>query len=69
MKFEIKNRFTGCVQVVLQGKNLRDAGTILGSNLPGQKARIKLMLALSITNDVKIIKEMFERDVYTKSYK
>jgi len=51
------------------GKNLRNAGAIFGSNLPGQKARIKLMLALSITDDVQKIKEMFERDVYTKSYK
>jgi len=51
------------------GKNLRNAGAIFGSNLPGQKARIKLMLALSITDSVEIIKQMFERDVYTKSYK
>jgi len=51
------------------GKTLTNLGSILGSNLPGQKARIKLMLALSITSDIKTIKDIFERNVYTKSYK
>lgn len=51
------------------GKTLRDTGAIFGSNLPGQKSRIKLMLALSVTNDIQKIREMFERNVYTKSYK
>lgn len=51
------------------GKTLRDIGAIFGSNLPGQKSRIKLMLALSVTKDMEKIREMFERNVYTKSYK
>ncbi len=43
------------------GKHLRDlGGVIFGKNLPGQKARIKLMLILSITNDMEIIKKLFE---------
>lgn len=42
------------------GKHLRDLGVIFGNNLPGQKARIKLMLILSITNDMEKIKDLFE---------
>ncbi|KPU26840.1 asparaginase [Caloranaerobacter sp. TR13] len=46
------------------GKTLRQLGAIFGSNLPGQKARIKLMLALSVTKDINKIKEIFEKDIY-----
>ncbi|MCF6465710.1 asparaginase [Clostridium sp. Cult2] len=42
------------------GKHLRNLGVIFGKNLPGQKARIKLMLILSITNDFNIIRDLFE---------
>ncbi|MCF6459631.1 asparaginase [Clostridium sp. Cult3] len=42
------------------GKHLRDLGVIFGKNLPGQKARIKLMLILSLTKDIDIIKSIFE---------
>lgn len=48
------------------GKNLRNIGAIFGDNLPGQKARIKLMLILSITNDINTIRELFEKDIYSK---
>lgn len=48
------------------GKNLRNAGAIFGDNLPGQKARIKLMLILSITNDINTIREIFEKDIYSE---
>lgn len=48
------------------GKNLRNIGAIFGNNLPGQKARIKLMLLLSIYNDIQTIKDIFEKDIYTK---
>lgn len=48
------------------GKKLRDIGAIFGGNLPGQKARIKLMLILSVTNDINTIREIFEKDIYTK---
>ncbi|RKD26072.1 asparaginase [Caminicella sporogenes DSM 14501] len=48
------------------GKTLRNLGVILGGSLNGQKARIKLMLALSITNDKDKIQEIFEKDFYTK---
>ncbi|NBI06809.1 asparaginase [Senegalia massiliensis] len=44
------------------GKMLRDIGAIFGFNLPGQKARIKLMLALSMTKDINKIKDIFEKD-------
>lgn len=46
------------------GKQLRDLGIIFGSNLNGQKARIKLMLALDYTNDMQAIKEIFEKSLY-----
>lgn len=42
------------------GKHLREMGVILGGNLPGQKARIKLMLALGLTDEVEKIKEIIE---------
>ncbi len=43
------------------GKHLRDLGAILGGNLPGQKARIKLMLLLSVTKDPERIRSAFEK--------
>jgi L-asparaginase len=42
------------------GKQLHDMGVIFGEDLTGQKARIKLMLALGLTNDVGKIRAMFE---------
>ena len=48
------------------GKKLRDLGVIFGGSLNGQKARVKLMLALSSTNDFDEVKEIFEKDYYTK---
>ncbi len=42
------------------GKHLRELGVIFGKNLPGQKARIKLMLILGMTKDLEIIKKIFE---------
>lgn len=46
------------------GKDLRNLGVILGDNLPGQKARIKLILALSQTTNLEEIKQTFEKDLY-----
>lgn len=46
------------------GKMLRDLGAIFGGSLNGPKARIKLMLALSSTDDHDEIKKIFEKDVY-----
>lgn len=46
------------------GKMLRDMGVIFGGNLNGQKARIKLMLALDATHEVEGIKRIFEQDFY-----
>ena len=43
------------------GKHLRNLGVIFGGDLPGQKARIKLMLVLSITRDIETIRNYFER--------
>lgn len=48
------------------GKELRNMGVIFGDNLPGQKARIKLMLALSKTNNFNEIKDIFESGFYYK---
>ncbi len=42
------------------GQMLRDLGVIFGQDLPGPKARIKLMVALGATSDVAQIREMFE---------
>ena len=49
------------------GKMLRDMGCIFGGNLNGQKARIKLMLALASTADHNLIKTIFEKDNYALS--
>ncbi|MGM0395513.1 MAG: asparaginase [Bacillota bacterium] len=46
------------------GKQLRDMGVIFGGNLPGQKARMKLMLILGKTNDYEETKELFESNLY-----
>ncbi|WP_461204485.1 asparaginase [Clostridium sp. DL1XJH146] len=46
------------------GKGLRDMGVIFGNDLPGQKARIKLMLALGKTSDYKEIRNLFEKEFY-----
>lgn len=45
------------------GRHLRNLGVIFGGNLPGQKIRIKLMLALGLTNDIKKIRYIMERDI------
>jgi L-asparaginase len=39
---------------------LRELGVILGGELPGQKARIKLMVALGLTSDLVRLREVFE---------
>jgi L-asparaginase len=42
------------------GQTLREMGVIFGQDLPGQKARIKLMVALGVSSDVGDIRAMFE---------
>jgi L-asparaginase len=42
------------------GQMLRELGVIFGQDLPGPKARIKLMVALGTTSDVAEIRRMFE---------
>ncbi len=46
------------------GKHLRELGVIFGGNLPGQKVRIKLMLALGLTKDMPKIKEIIEQNLF-----
>lgn len=46
------------------GKNLRDLGVIFGDNMQGQKARIKLMVALSYSKDIEFIKSFVEDGLY-----
>lgn len=48
------------------GRQLRDMGVILGDNLSGQKARIKLMIVLGITRNVGEVRQIFEKDLYKK---
>lgn len=45
------------------GKHLRELGILFGGNLPGQKARIKLMLVLGKANNMNQIKELFEYNI------
>ena len=42
------------------GQMLREIGVILGGDLPGPKARIKLMVALGATSDISEIRSLFE---------
>lgn len=42
------------------GRQLREMGLIFGGDLPGPKARIKLMLALGVTTDPAALKRLFE---------
>lgn len=46
------------------GRDLRNLGCIFAGDLPGQKARIKLMLALGKTNNLNEIKDLFEKGIY-----
>ncbi|MEA4848639.1 MAG: asparaginase [Clostridiaceae bacterium] len=46
------------------GKELTKRGVILGDNLPGQKARIKLIVALGRTKNLTEIKDIFEKNYY-----
>ncbi|MDR1774112.1 MAG: asparaginase [Clostridioides sp.] len=46
------------------GRDLRNLGCIFGGDLNGQKARIKLMLAIGKTSDQEQIKSYFENGVY-----
>jgi L-asparaginase len=48
------------------GKQLRELGVIFGENLPGHKARIKLMLALGKTQNYEEIRKIFEGDRYAR---
>ena len=42
------------------GHNLKELGVIFGENLNSQKARIKLVLALGISNDIDYLKKIYE---------
>lgn len=46
------------------GRDLRNLGCIFAGDLPGQKARIKLIVALGKTNNLSEIKDMFEEGIY-----
>ena len=46
------------------GKELTNKGVILGDNLQGQKARIKLIVSLGLTKNVTEIKDIFEKNYY-----
>lgn len=42
------------------GQRLKEMGIIFGQDLPGQKARIKLMVALGYTTELAVIRGLFE---------
>lgn len=46
------------------GKELRRLGVIFADSMPGQKARVKLMLSLGKTNDIGEIRQIFEAGHY-----
>lgn len=46
------------------GRQLRNLKVIFGGDLPGQKARIKLMLALNISTDLDVLQKIIEGDQY-----
>ncbi len=48
------------------GRHLKELGAIFASNLNGQKARIKLMLAIAYSQDYNEIKTLIERDNYER---
>lgn len=55
--------FNGIVQDIYSyeggGKRLKEMGIVFSNGLSGQKARIKLMVGLEVTTDMKKIQEMF----------
>lgn len=46
------------------GKELRNMGVIFGDNMQGQKARIKLMVALSFNKDYNFVRKFMEENLY-----
>lgn len=48
------------------GKMLSNAGVIFGGDLTGQKAKIKLMLALTVFDNYEDVKNVFEEEYYRK---
>ncbi|NLK93786.1 MAG: asparaginase [Clostridiales bacterium] len=46
------------------GLNLRNIGVIFGDNMQGQKARIKLMVAISYNNNMDFVKSYMEEGLY-----
>jgi L-asparaginase len=59
-----KGRVLGIYGGTGGGKKLHEAGIIYGGDLSGQKARIKLMVALGVTTDLGAIKQIFEKKMY-----
>lgn len=59
----VSRSFNGIVQDIYGyeggGKHLKELGVIFSNGLNGQKARIKLIVALSLTTDMEEIKKMF----------
>lgn len=49
------------------GKMLRDIGVIFADHMPGQKARIKLIIALSKTKDINVVRAIFEDGLYVNN--
>jgi L-asparaginase len=46
------------------GRDLRRRGVIFGGSMNGQKARIRLMLALGRTGDLNYVRDLMEQDAY-----
>lgn len=50
------------------GKQLREMGVIFGDNMQGQKARVKLIVALSYNKESKFIKQYMEEEFYKLNF-
>ncbi|MGI6766938.1 MAG: asparaginase [Lentihominibacter sp.] len=49
---------------IASAKHMKDIGMIFGTDLSGQKARLKLIAILGQTNDMEKICKLFERGIY-----
>ena len=47
------------------GKELSDLGVIMGGDMRGPKARLKLMLALSKTKNIQAIRNIFKEESFS----
>jgi len=57
----VQSSRAGTGRVIDDKVSLREAGFLAADSLTAQKARILLMMALTVTNDITEIRRMFEQ--------